>query len=147
LLHLFREVVQRGRTWTTEATSQEIVSADITHSDYSGEYTQASLYYSLDRLAFVNRAPMFLQGLPARYQLTLSVPEGEENGKEYKVSAQRAQLVARLPLPHIFRGQIWGPVGTQAFYSLYLNRQGTYNPFAEGGFWLLRDGNPWEVQL
>jgi hypothetical protein len=29
----------------------------------------------------------------------------------------------------------------------HFSRRGTYNPFAEGGFWLFRDGNPWEVQL
>ena len=147
LLHSFCEVVQRGRTWTTETTSQAIASANVTHSDHSGEYTHACLYYSLDRLASVNRAPMVLQGLPARYQPTPATPESEANGTEYGVSARRSQLIARLPLPHLFHGQIWGPVGTPALYSIYLNRRGMYNPFSEGGFWLLRDGNPWEVQL
>jgi hypothetical protein len=146
LLHSFCEVVQRGSTWSTEPTRQEIRAEQITYSDPSGNYTQACLYYSLDRLAHVNRMPMFLEGVPPKYQLLLSLPERQAGDAEYKTWARRSRLVAQLPLPHVFRGQLWGPVGTRALYGIYLRREGL-NPFTEGGFWLLREGTVWEVQL
>ncbi len=147
LLHSFHEVIQQGRTWSTEVTSQEIRAITITHSDQSTECTQAFLYYSLDALAHVNCVPMFLDGLPTKYQCLPSLPEHQPSAEEYRAWARRYRLVTCLPAPHTFRGQIWGPVNTRALYAVYFSRQGTYNPFNEGGFWLLRDGGPWEVTL
>jgi hypothetical protein len=145
-LHSFCEVVQRGRTWGTEPTQQEMRAEQITHSDLSGDYTQACLYYSLDGLASMNRVPMFLDGVPLKYQRLPSLPERQAGNAEYKAWAKRSHVVARLPVPHVFRGQLWGPVGTRARYSIHLRREGL-NPFADGGFWLLREGTLWEVQL
>jgi hypothetical protein len=147
LLHFFYEVIQRGRSWSTGVNTQEIRSVTVTHSDHSAEYTAAFLYYSLDALAHVNCVPMALEGLPLRYQFLPSLPEGEGNEKAFRARARRYKLIAHLPPPHIFRGQIWGPADTRALYTVYFGRQGVYNPFSEGGFWLLREGGPWEVQL
>jgi hypothetical protein len=146
LLHFFCEVIQRGRTWSTEPTRQEMRAEQITYSDLSGDYTQAILYYSLDGLAHVNRLPMFLEGIPSKYQRLPSLPERQAGNAEYKAWARRSHMVARLPVPHVFRGQLWGPVGTRALYSIHLRREGL-NPFTDGGFWLLREGTLWEVQL
>lgn len=147
LLHSFCEVIQRGRTWSTEVTSQEIRLRTITHSDQSAEWTQAFLYYSLDALAHVNRVPMFLEGLPTRYQGWPFLPEHQPRAEEYRAWARRDRRVTCLPAPHIFRGHIWGPANTRALYTVYFSRQGTDNPFSEGGFWLLHNGGPWEVTL
>ncbi len=147
LLHSFCEVIQRGRTWSTEVTSQEIRALTITHSDQSAECTQAVLYYSLDALTHVSCVPMFLEGLPTKYQCLPSLPEHRPSAEEYRAWARRYRLVTGLPAPHTFRGQIWGPVNTRVLYTVYFSRQGTHNPFSEGGFWLLREGGPWEVTL
>jgi len=106
LLHSFHEVIQQGRTWSTEVTSQEIRAITITHSDQSTECTQAFLYYSLDALAHVNCVPMFLDGLPTKYQCLPSLPEHQPSAEEYRAWARRYRLVTRLPAPHTFRGQI-----------------------------------------
>lgn len=147
LLHSFCEVVQRGRMWSTAATTQEIRALTVAHSDPSAECTQAFLYYSLDELAYVTRVPMFLEGLLGRYQLLPAFPEGEGNKEGARAHARRYKLVAQLPLPHLFRGRIWGPANTRALYAVYFSRQGGYNPFNEGGFWLLNAGGFWEVRL
>lgn len=146
LLHSFCEIIQRGRTWSTEPTRQEIRAEQITYSDVSGDYTQAMLYYSLDGMAHVNRVPLFLDGVPLTYQRLPSLPERYTGHAAYKAWAKRSHLVARLPVPHVFRGQLWGPVGTRALYSIHLRREGL-NPFTDGGFWLLREGTLSEVQL
>ena len=146
LLHSFGEVIQRGRLWSTEATHQEIRATPVTHRDDSGEYTQAFLFYSLDGFVHLNRLPMRLEGLPLRNQRMLSLPEHRPHEKEYRTWARRDEFVARLPLPHIFHGRIWGPVGARAVYSIYMQRQGANTPFSEGGSWLLRNGGFWEVQ-
>jgi hypothetical protein len=146
LLHFFCEVSQRGRTWSTEPTRQEIRAEQITHSDRSGDYTEAFLYYSLDGLAYMNRVPMLLEGVPPKYQRLPSLPEHQASDAEYKAWTRRSHIVARLPVPYVFRGQLWGPVGTRALYSIYLRREGL-NPFTDGGFWLLREGTLWEVRI
>lgn len=147
LLHSFREVLQRGRTWNTEATSQEMRAATVSHVDRSAECTQGWLYYSLDGLTHVNCVPMFLRGLPDKFQLLSAWPVGESRDEDFELLARREKLIAQLPVPHIFYGRLWGPAQSRVLYSVYFNRRGTYNPFAERGFWLFRDGNPWEVQL
>jgi hypothetical protein len=38
-------------------------------------------------------------------------------------------------------------VGVRALYSIYVSRQWTYNPFAEGGMWVLQNGRPWQIEL
>jgi hypothetical protein len=146
-LHFFHEVIQRGRLWSTEARRQEIRALSVTHRDDSGEYTQAFLYYSFDNFMHGNRIPMSLEGLPIRNQQSLVFPDRRSSAREYRAWARRDRLVARLPLPHVFRGRIWGPVNTRALYMVYFQRQGVYNPFSEGGFWLLRNGSPWEAQF
>ncbi|MBI3802083.1 MAG: hypothetical protein HY268_34575 [Deltaproteobacteria bacterium] len=147
LLHSFCEVIQRGRSWSTEVTNQAIRTRTVTHSDQSAECTQAFLYYSLDALAHVNRVPMFLQGLPLKYQCLPSLPDHPPRLDEQRTWARRYRFMTRLPAPHTFQGQIWGPAHTRALYAVYFSRQGTYNPFSEGGFWLLDNGGPWEVTL
>ena len=147
LLHSFCEVTQHGRVWSTEVTPQDIRAETVTYSDAAGEYTHACLYYSLDDFTHGNRVPMCVDGLPPRYQHPSVLPEHEASNKEYRLQTKRSQLIAQLPLPRIFRGQIWGLVGARALYSIYLSQQWTYNPFAENGMWLLQDGRPWQIQL
>lgn len=147
LLHSFYEVTQRGRVWSTEVTMQNIRAETITYSDTTGEYTHAFLYYSLDEFTHGNRTPMWIDGLSSRYQQPPVLPEHVAGNKEYHLRAKRSQLIAQLPLPRIFRGQMWGPIGARALYSVYLIQRWTYNPFAENGVWLLQDGRPWEAQL
>jgi len=147
LLHSFCEVIQRGRTWNTKTTGQEIRAITVSHVDPSAECTQGWLYYSLDELAHVNCTPLFLEGLPAKYQFISSLPLDGWSDKNFKVSAKRYKLIAQLPRPHTFHGQIWGPASARAVYSVYLRRHGTYNPFNEGGLWVLREGRLWEVRL
>ena len=146
-LHSFCEVVQHGRVWSTEVTVQEIRARTVTYSDTVGEFTHALLYYSLDGFSSGNYAPLRVEGLPTRYQHPPVLPEHETGNKEYHQRAKRSRLIAELPRPHIFRGQLWGPVGARAFYCVYVSQRWTYNPFAENGMWLLQDGKPWEIQL
>ena len=145
LLHSFYEVVQRGRAWNVEVTSQEIRSVTVSHADPSAECTHAILYYSLDNLLHMNCVPMVAGGLSARSQVRGTLPTESFNDKDRKSHMMRAKRILQLPLPHIFHGNIWGPVGARALYSIYLRRDGSYNPFSERGFWLLRNGSFWEV--
>ena len=147
LLHSFCEVTQRGRVWSSEVAVQEIRAETVTYSDTLGEFTYAILYYSLEGFTPGNHVPMRIDGLPNRYQRPPVLPEHEASNKEYLLWAKRSRRIAELPLPHIFQGQIWGPVGARALYGIYVNRQQTYNPFAEGGLWLLQNGRLWEVEL
>jgi hypothetical protein len=146
LLHSFHEVVQRGRTWSTEVSRQEMRSAWVTHSDASGEFSQASLCYTLDDFTHVNYTPMFLEGASYRQQHWLLLPERQPSATTERAWLRRHQYASRLPAPHRFHGRVWGPHGARALYALYLS-QGSYNPFTERGIWLLRDGNPWEISL
>ena len=75
-------------------TTQEVRAETITYSDVAGEYTHAVLYYSLDGLVHGNRAPMRVEGLPARYQRLPALPEREAGNKEYRPWAKRTQFLA-----------------------------------------------------
>ena len=128
-------------------TVQEIRAETITYSDMAGEYPPRFSHYSLAGFTPGNHFPMRVEGLSPKYQHPPILPEHEAGNKEYRLWAKRAQLLAQLPLPRTFYGQIWGPVGVRALYSIYVSRQWTYNPFAEGGMWVLQDGRPWQIEL
>ena len=145
LLHSFYEVVQRGRTWNMGVTSQEMRLVTVSHVDPSAEYTQGTLYYSLDNLAHMNCAPMFVKGLSINSRLCRTLPIESLDNKDRRAYMIREKRIRQLSLPHIFYGSMWGPVGARALYSVYFRRDGAYNPFSERGFWLLRNGGFWEV--
>jgi len=148
LLYSFFECVQRGRTWSTEVSNQEIRAVTISHADPSSACSSAFLYYSLDEFKTVNRVPMLLEGLPAYDQSFPVLPDSMPSKKDVIVRTQRYdELIARLPTPHTFHARLWGPKGNRVLYAVYFSRQGAYNPFSDGGFWLLNDGRPWEIQL
>jgi hypothetical protein len=93
----------------------------------------------------MNCVLMALEGLSPRTQMRGIAPEGKESDNALKARMRRTKRVAQLPPPHIFYGQIWGPVGARAVYSVYFRRDGAYNPFSGRGFWLLRNGSLWAV--
>jgi hypothetical protein len=146
-VHFFFEVVQRGRRWCSETQRQEIRALTVSHSDLSAEATEAFLYYSLDNLLHVHRAPMFLEGLAMRYQMFAPLPSDVENTKYAKQQARRYKLITRIPSPHTFRGRLWGPPGARVLYMVHFRRDGALNPFSEGGHWLMNSGRFWEVRL
>lgn len=79
---------QAGSSDITLVTSQEIELVTITHSDQSAECIQAFLYYSLDALTHMNCVPMFLEGLPIKYQCLPSLPEHQPSVEEYRAWAR-----------------------------------------------------------
>ena len=117
----------------------------VAHTDPSADCTHAMLYYSLDNLAHMNCVPMVVRGLSPRSRPRGALPTEGLNDKDRRDYLTRMKRILQLPLPHIFHGNMWGPVGARALYSIYLRRDGAYNPFSERGFWLLRNGGFWEV--
>ncbi|MGH7962875.1 MAG: hypothetical protein ACRERD_13770, partial [Candidatus Binatia bacterium] len=119
LLYYFFECIQRGRTWSTEVSSQEIRAVTLTHTDPSAECPEAFLYYSLDEFKNINRVPMLLEGLPANGQPLPVLPDGLLHKKDSLTQAHRYERIASLPLPHTFHAQLWGLKDTRALYAVY----------------------------
>lgn len=153
LCHSFFEVVQRGRMWTTRAEVQEIRVAGVSHTDPTSACTDACLYYSVledgevNPLQPIQRTPMLLEGRTPAQQFLPLLPDMALSDKDLQVRSQREAVTAGLPPPHTFRAWIWGPKDARLLYAVHFYQQGAYNPFREGGYWLLNNGSPWTLTL
>ena len=153
LCHSFFEVVQRGRMWTTRAEAQEIRAVCVSHTAPSLTYTDACLYYSVledgevSPLQPLQRTPMLLHGRTSAQQLLPLLPDMTLSDKDLVVRSRREEVTAGLPPPHTFYAWIWGPKDARLLYAVHFYHQGAYNPFCEGGYWLLNNGSPWTLTL
>lgn len=164
LFHSFCEVVQRGRLWSTQAEAQEIRAVSVSHADPSSACTDACLYYSLleneelQPLQPIHRVPMILagslagslDGVAATEQflpLLPLLPDTNLSDKDLDTRSQREEVIAGLPPPHNFQARLWGPKNARILYAVHFYQQGVYNPFREGGYWLLNNGSPWTLTL
>ncbi|MCO8275111.1 hypothetical protein M1L60_31480 [Actinoplanes sp. TRM 88003] len=133
-LHHFFFVVGADDRAASPVFTEDIVSTEVTCTDATGDLTAAGLVWSSDG-APPNYTSTVMDGLPFE---TLGDAPGEGSLYEFV----RAQ-----PLPHVFRGRVWGVRGTSIRYALHLIRHGRPDPAQDGESWDDNGGRGWVVAL
>jgi hypothetical protein len=141
LLHHFFFVV-RGTEWTSSPVfTEEIVAREVTYADPDGGWTSVGIGWGVPPGGPVAAAPNYtactLDGLSF----------GEAGGGAPAEPAAIAEFVQAQPLPHVFRGLVWGPRGSELRYVFHLVRAGSPQPGEDIEAWEDDGGPGWTVTL
>ncbi|MGK5678379.1 hypothetical protein [Actinoplanes sp. URMC 104] len=132
LHHFFFVVGMHDRT-ASPVFTEDIVSHDITYPDHEGVYTSVGIMWSCAGVP--NYTSTVMDGLP--FESAGSSPAG---GNIY-------EFVRAQPLPHVFRGAVWGVPGSTIRYGYHLISNGHPDPSDNTESWNDNDGVGWTVDL
>jgi hypothetical protein len=140
-LHHFFFVVGANDRTASPVFTEDVVAREITYTDESGRYTSVGLMWSAAEaspdLAVPNYTSTAMDGLPFQSAGGGAAPE---HGSIY-------EFVRAQPLPHVFRGLVWGIRGSRIRYGYHLIRQGSPNPDDNSETWDDNGGAGWTVDL
>jgi hypothetical protein len=138
-LHHFFFVVSTNDRAASPLFTETVIAREITYSDEAERYTSVGLVWSavevLPELSVPNYTSTAMDGLS--FQSPGSAPE----------NASIYEFVHAQPLPHVFRGMVWGIRGSEIRYGYHLVRQGSPNPADDSETWDDNSGSGWTVQL
>jgi len=134
-LHHFFFVVGANDRTASAVFTEDIVAQEVTYEDPAGAYTSVGLVWSAVNEDVPNYTSTVMDGLP--FETTGTAPE---DGTIY-------EFVRAQPLPHIFRGRVWGVRGTPIRYGYHLIRHGQPDPDDNTERWDDNAGAGWTVQL
>lgn len=138
-LHHFFFVVGVNDRTATRVFTEDIVAREVTYGDPAGDYTSAGFVWSaveaLPELVVPNYTSAAMDGLPFE-----SMGSAPDDGSVY-------EFVRAQPLPHLFRGKVWGVRGTRVRYGHHLIRHGMPDPADNTETWDDNGGRGWTVDL
>lgn len=138
LLHSFFLVIGRdGHQEFTQPVTEEIGSRDVTLADPEGRYTAVALSWSIHDWSAPNYHFMALEGLP------LELPASPPGGRMPEIY----EFVRAVPLPHLFRGRIWGPKGATVHVAYHLLHFGSPNPQDDMEAWDNNAGRNYQFSI
>jgi hypothetical protein len=141
LLHHFFYVV-RGTQWVSSPVfTEEIVAREVTYTDAEGRWTSVGIGWGVPpgaaELAAPNYTATAMDGLPFE----------DAGGGAPPEPAPVFEFVQAQPLPHVFRGLVWGPRGYEVRYAFHLVRAGSPCPAEDCETWDDNGGTGWTLTL
>jgi hypothetical protein len=140
-LHHFFFVVHGTETSTSPVITEEIVAREVTYTDETGDWTSVGIGWGVSPgvpdLASPNYTAAAMDGLAFEGAPAGAPPE----------PAQIYEFVRAQPLPHVFRGLVWGPRGFELRYVFHLVRAGSPRPEDDKETWDHNDGSGWTLTL
>jgi len=138
LHHFFFVVTATGRT-SSPVFTEDIVGREVTYQDTTGAYTSVGIVWSAVEDSADPGVPNYtstaMDGLP--FETAGAAPD---DGSIY-------EFVRAQPLPHLFRGKVWGVRGSRIRYGYHLIRHGLPDPAGNTESWDDNGGAGWTVQL
>jgi hypothetical protein len=138
-LHHFFFVVGANDRSASPVVTEDIVAREVTYEDPAGAYTSVGVVWSAadtpPELAVPNYTSAAMDGLPFE-----SMGAAPEDGNIY-------EFVRAQPLPHVFRGRVWGVSGTSIRYGYHLISHGRPDSAENTEIWDDNDGAGWTVAL
>ena len=138
LHHVFFVVGANGDT-ASPIFTEDVVAREITYTDDTGRYTSVGVVWTAvetsPESAVPNYTSMVMHGLS--FQSPGAAPE----------DASIYEFVRAQPLPHVFRGMVWGTRGSEIRYGYHLIRHGSPNPAEDTESWDDNRGSGWTVEL
>ena len=138
-LHHFFFVVGGNDDASSPVFTEDIVAREISYPDSAGAYTSIGVVWSAVETSRAPAVPNYtrtaMDGLS--FQSPGAAPE----------DASIYEFVRAQPLPHVFRGMVWGVRGSEVRYGYHLIRQGSPDPADDTESWDDNGGSGWTVQL
>ena len=140
-LHHFFFVVGANDRVASPVFTEDVVSREIVYEDPTGELTSVGVLWSAvapsGDLSVPNYTSAAMNGLSFQ---SAGAGESPEAGNLY-------EFVRAQPLPHVFRGTVWGVGGSQIRYGYHLLRKGRPDPAEDAETWDDNGGSGWVVDL
>jgi hypothetical protein len=140
LHHLFFVVGAAGQE-ASPVFSEDVVSRELAYEDADGEFTSIGYAWhaveSSPGLEVTNYTSGAMDGLPFA---TTGADAAREPNSIY-------EFVRAQPLPHVFRGLVWGIRRSQIRYVCHRVRHGSPNPGDDAENWADNDGAGWTADL
>jgi hypothetical protein len=141
LLHHFFFVVRGAQSRTSPVFTEEIVAREISYEEPTGDWTHVGIAWGvspgLPELAAPNYTVAALDGLDF----------GDPAAGAPAEPAPVHEFVRAQPLPHVFRGLVWGPRGFDVRYVVHLVRSGSPRPEDDTEVWDDNGGAGWTLTL
>jgi hypothetical protein len=138
-LHHFFFVVGGNDDAASPVFTEDIVAREVVYTDTAGGHTSVGVVWSAIQPSRASAVPNYtrtaMDGLS--FQSPGAAPE----------DASIYEFVRAQPLPHVFRGMVWGVRGSQVRYGYQLIRQGSPNPAEDTESWDDNGGSGWTVRL
>ena len=136
LLHHFFFVVSRDQRAVTPVVTEEIAAHEVTYDDPDGAYTHVGMQWQVAGQPAPNYTAMALDGL--------EFGDADAPGVAF---APIYEFVQAVPLPHVFRGLVWGPKGQAVEQVFHLLRVGSPDPADDLEAWDDNQGRGWRHQI
>ncbi|MGK5172779.1 hypothetical protein [Geodermatophilus sp. CPCC 205761] len=140
-LHHFFFVVHGTERSTSPVVTEEIVAREVSYQDDTGRWTHVGIGWGVSpgapELAAPNYTSAAMDGLPFEDAGAGALPE----------PASIAEFVRAQPLPHVFRGLVFGPRGFELRYVVHLVCAGSPRPEEDAETWDDADGDGWTLTL
>ena len=138
-LHHFFFVVGGNDDASSPVFTEDIVARELSYPDTSGDYTSVGVVWSAVEAAPESAVPNYTR--TAMDGLSFHSPgAAPEDSSIY-------EFVRAQPLPHVFRGMVWGVGGSQVRYGYHLIRQGSPDPAEDTERWDDNGGSGWTLTL
>jgi hypothetical protein len=144
-LHHFFFVVRRTERFSSPVYTEEVVPHEVVVEDDDGSWTHVGVSWQVSTAADEPAAAANYT-VTAMDGLGFGDPDGDSAGTGGPVT-HVFDFVRAQPLPHVFRGLVWGPRGSTVTYALHLVRSGCPNPADDTERWDDNDGQGWSLQL
>ena len=140
-LHHFFFVVSASDRVASPVFTEDVVSREIVYEDGGGGLTSVGVIWSAvegsAELSVPNYTSAAMDGLAFQSR---GAGESPEHGNLY-------EFVRAQPLPHVFRGTVWGIRGSRIRYGYHLLRKGSPDPSDDVERWDDNAGGGWIVDL
>jgi hypothetical protein len=140
-LHHFFFVVGGSDRTSSPVFTEDVVGREVTYDDAAGDWTSVGFVWSavepMPELVVPNYTSAAMDGLSFQ---SSGAGDAPEHGNLH-------EFVRAQPLPHVFRGMVWGLRGSQIRYGYHLLRQGSPDPADDLERWDDVDGSAGIVQL
>jgi hypothetical protein len=134
-LHHFFFVVGVNDRTASPVFTEDIVAHEVTYEDPTGECTAVGVVWSVVDEDLPNYTSTVMDGLPFA-----SMGAFPDDGSVY-------EFVRAQPLPHAFRGRVWGVRGSSIRYGYHLIHHGQPDPADNTERWDDNGGAGWTVEL
>jgi hypothetical protein len=140
-LHHFFFVVGANDRTASPVFTEDVVARELTYTDEAGRYTSVGFMWSAVEASPDLAVPNYTSG--AMDGLTFQ-SAGDGTAPEH---ASIYEFVRAQPLPHVFRGLVWGIRGSQIRYGYHLIREGSPYADDDSETWDDNGGSGWTVEL
>jgi hypothetical protein len=141
VLHYFFFAVHGAESSTSPVITEEIVAREVGYRDETGTWTHVGVGWGvspgLPGLAAPNYTAAAMDGLSFEEAGAGAPPE----------PPPIYEFVQAQPLPHVFRGLVWGPRGFDVGYVFHLVRAGGPRPEEDTERWEDNGGSGWTLTL